>query len=156
MEPNMGYFQGPWTHTTRNETASLIRSLGWAPEKNKNTTYGQAIYLSREPWGTDFLTTKEDVLSKGNTILYCNLSAKTSETQTNFGVKNDQNDFICYLKEKGIPASRTPNNAMSDKNLAIKHFFLTRGIKAVGFKEHDKDIVAVYDPIIIQIINCEK
>lgn len=66
---------------------------------------------------------------------------------------SSQDDLIRYLKEAGINgAGRTPRKGDSNVNRAIREHFLRRGIKAVHFKEHEVDVVAVYDPTVIQII----
>jgi hypothetical protein len=137
---------GDWLHTAPAAIVTEILSSGWKPELNKNTIYGAAIYLSRKPWSP----------GPGREHIVVQIDLQTNELLVAFPHAKDggrtQDDVLLYLSEQGVTAGKSPTQGHSRQNRSIRDHFLNKGIKAILFEENGIEVLAVYDPSAIFVV----
>lgn len=145
---------GNW-HFTHDQNFDLLQEIiehGWKPEAFTNSKYGCAVYLSRAPW-----------YSNAAEALICEVILSDNEVMDSFppakgweadGDGNSYKHLGRYLQAEKVIGGNHPaaGRADSKQNLAIRDHFLGHGIKAVRIIEHDHDVLIVYDPKAIRIV----
>lgn len=137
---------GDWVHTAPAAVVTKILSSGWKPELSKNTIYGAAVYLARKPWP----------LIAGGKPITVRLALDEHELLAKFkhpqGEGRTQDDVLWYLGDQGVVAGKSPDLGHSRQNRSIRDHFLKKGIKAILFDENGVEVLAVYDPSAIYVV----
>lgn len=128
-----------WFHSNSIQVINDIYNNGWSPETRPGIIYGTAVYLCSIKW------------DDREAYLECKLNVTPNEVK-DFGHGN-QNDLIAYLRENGVKADRTSRAGSSSHNIAIRDYFLDSGIKVVKFFEYNFEVIAVYDPNCLFVVN---
>jgi hypothetical protein len=140
-------FDGQWCHSTN--AASIILSSGWCPRAVKNTIYGAAVYLSRNPWNL----THSHVFNCVLDLQHSNCQSTYTWVRGTGGTGNDQDAVIWHLGDvTGKSYGRTAGPGTNSQNTQISAYFSSISVKAIHFVEHRDEVVAVYDPSCIYLI----
>src|ERR1043166_5755863 len=134
-------FDGDWYHALERKFIKQIVANRWRPDLYVQIKYGCAIYLSRCRW------------QKTPTLIRCHLHLKANEVMTMFLNGNTQDHLERYLRDEVSVQDFSAELATRPKNDAICQHFLNLGIKAIHYLEHSDEVVAVYDPRVIEIID---
>jgi hypothetical protein len=140
--------KGVWLHTAEREIIAKIRMDGWKPESAKGTTFGAAVYLSRDPWDVGLIQNPESLA----VVLQIGPGEVLTEFDHPHGKGHTQDDLLWHLNHRGVRAGKSPGLGHSTQNRAIRDHFLARTIKAVAFLEGVVEVVAVYDPTCIRVL----
>lgn len=143
---------GEWFYCQDGEVLDAIQDGGWAPEKHTGTKYGCGVYLSKDLWYPDV-----------EEMLVCEVEIPDAEVLDHFdvvpgfenrGAGNTEGHLARYLQDvRVIPNNRPPTSSGgSAQNIAIRDHFRGLGIKAVRINEHEHDVLIVYDPEAIKIV----
>jgi hypothetical protein len=116
-------FKRIWFHTT--EVKSEICSNGWNPEKNNNSIYGTAIYLSRKKWDLDDLfcdhASPPDLETLVNGLRHpkmfaCVLALQANEVQSSFPLEHAPNgntgDHLLEYLNKNVPLDKSAHRGV--------------------------------------------
>lgn len=136
--------EGSWYRTMpRNVADEILASGEWHPERNTNSKYGCAVYLSRFAWEPN-----------AEAMLGCQIVAEPSEILSVFkhsgGQGSEAKDLRMYIQEQCEVKGCTGEAGSGRNNQAIRHLFLGQKFKAICFYEYAHDLVlVVYDESII-------
>ena len=142
---------GDWFHSHQEKhVVDAIQSSGWKPDLNSGTKFGCGVYLARGQWHSD-----------AKWMIRCAIQLADSEVLDEFpvvkgfenkGSGNSEGHFERYLKAEGVtPGRARVEGGNSAQNMAIREYFLKKGIKAVKFVEHGIEALVVYDVSAITI-----
>ena len=144
-------FDGTWFHTMPTAVLVDIRTKGWDPRENHLSTFGCAVYLSRNPWRL------ENQGDRGE--IQCWLDLTQANTKAGFGTNNTADELLATLAPPEIElkgfikkVTRTAQKGDKQQNLAIRNYFLGKGVRAIQFVERNEIVVAVFDPTCIRVI----
>lgn len=141
-----------WIHSQQQETVvRAIEANGWRPDLNTGTKFGCGVYFAKGLWHTDAQWTIQcEVHLQDTEIITQFQPIKGFETK---GGGNSEGHFERYLTAMNVTAGRPKvGKGDSPQNKAIRDHFLSKGIKAVRFIEHDREVLVVYDTSVITIV----
>lgn len=143
---------GEWFYSQDTDLLTAIEQNGWSPQRHTGTKYGWAVYLSRQPWHPDV---KEVLVCKvdlpDDEVLDC---FPTTPGWEHEGEGNSERHLARYLKHHGVIPSNRPHPACgnSKHNIAIRDHFLKQGVRGVRIVEHNNEVLVMYDPDAIRIV----
>ena len=152
-EPTQDKTSGEWLYTHQDPNLlTKIRKSGWRPDLFTGTKYGCGVYLSRQPWcqeATEALVC--EIAIPDDAVIDSFPPAKGWESE---GSGNTYKHLSRYLQSQKVIAGNhpAPERGDSPRNRAIRDHFVEQEVKAVRIVEHDFDVLIVYDPTAISII----